>query len=914
MQSQGLVDRLLRSVTQRPWWALAAVFVVTLLALTRIVDPGSGQPRLLLDPSINSMLPREDPSRDFYNRVRELFGSDETVLVVLSDDDIFTQQNLGALLRMSERMEQVDGVHHVTSLANSLNIRSVDGDLEVDPFLEVVPADPAELARIRREALGSPVYSGNLISPDGQAAMLLVYLFDIPEAEFIARGIDDQLAAIAREEAGDATVWISGGAHVKAEMSRMLMADLSLVLPLAVALMAGVAFVCFRTLRGVLVPLSTILISLLWTLAGIAMLAGSLNQVTVAVPPIILVVGFAYAVHVVSAYYDALRGELGPPDPHGPAFRAARHVFLPVVLTGATTAAGFVALATSRLAAIQEFGVFCALGVLCATVVSLVYAPALLQLLPARPPRQRAAENGFDRFLERLAHFDVRRRGWILAAGALVAVLSLYGMTRIQVSTDMVRNFPADNPVRLDFDAINERLEGSNSLYVVAEADTPDAFIEPANLRQLLEVQDWLEAQPEIGGTTSFADYLRVINRAFHDDDPAALQIPESRELIAQLLLFSSDPEFENFVDSSYETANVVVRAKVIDSGLVAELTRRIEAQLATLAGEIRYTVTGNAVLVSRTIDDIALGQALSLGTAFAIIFAILVLLFTSFRIGLIALIPNVLPVLVYFGLLGFSGITLNIVTGLIACLVLGIAVDDTIHFLAHFNRASKNLADENRGVVEALRHVGRPVTYTTAALCIGFLTLTLSELRTQVEFGALASITLAVAWLIDVTFTPALAARLRIVTLWDVITLDLGDDPRRSIPLFAGLRDTQARVIALMSSLRSFPKGHKLFVAGESGDEMYVVIDGELRVSLLTDQGEVRFDSCVRGDAVGEVALFHGVRTADVEAASDVRLLRLTHASLERIRGRYPRTGAQLYRNLAQILANRVASTTAKL
>jgi predicted RND superfamily exporter protein len=626
------------------------------------------------------------------------------------------------------------------------------------------------------------------------------------------------------------------------------------------------------------------------------------------------VVGFSYAVHVVSAAYEAQRGELGPTDPHGPVFVALRHVLLPVLLTGATTAAGFLSLATSRLGAIQEFGVFCALGVCNATLVSLVFAPALLQVLRTPRLRERRSSDRVDRLLTRLARFDLRHRRLILAAGAGVALLSLVGMSRIQVSTNIVRNFPADSRVRKDFDAVNEHLEGSNSFYVVVEADERDAFMEPGNLAVVRQIQDWLEQQPEVGGTTSFVDYLRVINEAFHDDDPAYLSIPESKDLVAQLLLFSSDPEFENFVDSEYDTANVVVRAKVFDSGLVSDLSRRIERYLATLPDDLRYQVTGNAILVSRTIDDIALGQTLSLSTAFVIIFAILALLFTSLRIGFLALLPNILPVLVYFGVLGFSGIALDTVTGLVACLVLGIAVDDTIHFLAQFNRSSKTLADESRGVVEAMRSVGRPVTYTTAALCIGFLTLTLSELRNQVEFGALASFTLAVAWLADVTFTPALAARLRIVTLWDVLSLDLGDDPRRSIPLFAGLRETQARIIALMASLRRFPKGHRLFHAGESGDEMYVVIDGELLVSLRTERGEVRFGTCKRGDAVGEVALFHGQRTADVQALTDVRLLRLTHASLERIRRRYPRIGAQLYRNLSYILADRVASTTAKL
>ena len=142
------MDRILRLIAGRPWLTLLVLAFVTLLAGSQIVDPVTRELKLRIDPSTNRLLPENDDTR-YYDRVRKLFGSDETVLVVLSDDDVFTQENLGAILRMSERMEQVDGVHHVTSLANSLNIRSVDGGLEVDPFLEVVPDDPAELEQIR---------------------------------------------------------------------------------------------------------------------------------------------------------------------------------------------------------------------------------------------------------------------------------------------------------------------------------------------------------------------------------------------------------------------------------------------------------------------------------------------------------------------------------------------------------------------------------------------------------------------------------------------------------------------------------------------------------------------------------------------------------------------------------------------
>jgi predicted RND superfamily exporter protein len=533
----------------------------------------------------------------------------------------------------------------------------------------------------------------------------------------------------------------------------------------------------------------------------------------------------------------------------------------------------------------------------------------VLALLPR--PRLAAATTGaatFGRAMEALGRFDVRFRWPILLAAGIVAAFSIWGATRIRVSTEF---FPPDGVLRQNIDAVNEHLEGANTIYVVLETEYRDAFREPVNLREVEQLQAWLDAQPEIGGSTSLVDYLKLINRGFHDDEPAHFVIPDSRRLITQLLFFAANDELRSFVDSRYQTANIVLRSKVTDSAGTARLVRRMEARLAELPRHLHWRVTGNGVIVSHTIDDIARGQVLSLSVAFLIIFAILAVLFTSARVGFLALIPNALPVLAYFGVLGLTGVTLNTTTGLVACIVLGIAVDDTIHFLARFNSLARRRLDEARGISGALRAVGRPVTITTVALCLGFLALTTSELRNQRDFGALAAFTLAFAWLVDVTFTPALAGRMRIVTLWDALTLDLGRDPQKSIPLFAGLRATQARVAALMTSVREFPKGHQLFRAGEEGGEMYVVIDGVVSATARLRDRVVEFGEMHRGDTVGEVALFYGTRTADVHAETDVRVLRLTRANLERLRRRYPRIGAKIYANLSAILADRVASTT---
>ncbi len=917
MQQPTRIDLVIRACVSRAPWVLACFALVSGAALLAIVDPLSGRPRLLLDPSVGSLLPEGDEGRQTLERVEELFGSGEPLLVALVDDDVFRPESLEAIRRISERLESLELVYRVASLSSALHIRGEEGSLRIEPFYEVVPRDPAGLAELRRRALSDPIYGGNLVSEDGRAALVSVYLLDLPEAQILESRVDEEIVSIAQELWPGEQVWVAGSPRVSAELSRLLMRDLTLSVPLVWLAMAGVAFASFRTLRGVLVPILTIGISVLFTLGFISLWVGSLNPVTIAAPAILTVVGFAYAIHVLSAYYDVLRGAHGPwQDRNEALFLTLRHVAMPVFVTAVTTAAGFFSLTVSPLGAIDQFGVFGGVGVLATLVVSLGFAPALLRLLPVPSRRvESRGEDGLDRLFGRLALFDVRERRRILAVGALVTLVSLAGLQRIEIGTATVSNFKRDNPVRLDFESVNRQLQGANAFRVVLETSSPEAFKEPVNLEVVDSLQDFLAEQPEVGGSTSVADYLKAIHQGFQDNAPEAFAIPESRPLVAQLLLLGANEELDEFVDTAFEVANVVVRTSAMDSAELVDLTERIERYLEeSVPPHLSAAVTGNSVLLARTMDEIAIGQALSLLAALGIIYVILCLLFTSLRAGLLALIPNALPVVIYFGLLGWSGVTLNTTTGLVACVVLGIAVDDTIHLLAQFNTASKRLADQRRGMEEALRSVGRPVTFTSLALCLGFLMLATSGMNSQVEFGILSAVTLAVAWLIDVTFTPALASHMRIVTLWDALTLNLGRQPQHEIPLFRGLRATQARVVALMSELRSVRAGEQLIEKGASGDEMYVVLDGRLDASVQREGRRVVLRTLQRGDLIGEVGMLRGTRSADVLAETDARLLCITRESLARIERRHPRIATRLLANLSGVLAGRLDSLTQRL
>jgi predicted RND superfamily exporter protein len=891
---------------------LLLVTVLTVLSIVQLVDLETGTSRIDVDASADRLLPEEDESRKFYDHVRRLFGSDEIVLVALVTDDVFTRENLARVERMTRRIQELNGVHHVLSLANAVNVRGVEDGLEIAPFLSGVPEDPAELERVRNEVLSNPIYAGSLVSRDARTTALLVYFMDMSNREYLESGLDERIVELAQEESGDADVWITGGPHIRVESARILLREVGTIPLLILMALGGVLALGFRTVRGVVIPLVTIAVAVSWTMALVVWMGYALNGVTVLVPALLTTLGLSYSVHVVSAYYEEVREEPGADD-GTVVVRALRRVALPVSLTGLTTAAGFASFALSPLGAVREFGLFSVIGVVCTVVAALTLTPALLAQLgiPKRlraPLAGGASERFFDRMAARIGRFSHSHRMAIFVGALLVFLVALGGTTRMRIGTEQITKFRADSPVRIHFEAVNAHLEGANPFYVILETDYPEGFKEPVNLRELEVLQTWLEEQPEIGGSTSLVDYLKLINRGFNENDPEFLTIPETKRIVSQLFFFGGSEELNRFVDSRFQTASIQLRARVVDSDNVAALIDRIERRLEALPEHLEATVTGTAVVFNRALDEIILGQAASVGAALLIIYGILAAMFVSLRIGLIALIPNVLPIAVYFGALGLTGVSLNPGTSLIAPMVLGIAVDDTIHYFARFNRDAKLLGSEEQATVSALKAVGRPVTYTSLALCVGFLMLVASEFRTQGQLGMLAAFALGFAWLTDFLLTPALCSHLRIATFWDLLTLDLGHEPHHSIPLFEGLSAPQARIVALMATVLEIPPGEYLMHAGEQGESLFVVIDGTLRATVPGEKGPVEVAIHKRGEVVGDVGLFYEKQRADVEVLECARLLRLTQSSVDRLSHRYPRIATVVFRNLNEILAHRLA------
>ena len=901
--------RLIAFVTHYPALILVAAAILLGYGAYRLVDVETGALNIEIDASLTGLLPVRGKPLETYRRVRERFGGDDILLVAWFGDDLFTSDVLRRVKRLTRRIQRIDGVSRVDGLASAIYLRDVDGVIRVDRLLKRIPKNAAALETLKADALANPLYRGQFVSHDARGMLMAVH-FD-PDLESSGlTGAVEAIAVASREEAGDVEQFVSGPIHARLEISRILFRDIRLALPLAVLVTAFIAALSLRSVRGVVLPLLSTGLGLITALALFVEFGHALNFVTAIVPPVVFVVGFAFAVHVVSEFDHTFSGAIGKRDAIA---RALEELFVPLTLTAVTTTIGFASLATSSIASIRTFGTYTALGTALCWATALLVIPAVLLVAPVRKSG-RAAQSWLVSLAPALARFDIKRRAWILNCGALIAIAAMLSTLRIEVSTDYLGNFPDDNPVRVNFDRIRAQFTGAVPVQILVESDVPGAFSDPVHLATLAAFESWLEAQPEVGGATSLVDFVGVLNRALGSGDPGGPAIPATHGEVDDLFFLAGGDELERFADARFESTLLHVRTSAVSTNDLTELIERIDDRLAELPVHLSGEVTGSSALLARTLDDIVRGQLVSLAGALLVIYLILIVLFGSARIGAFALLPNMLPIVCFFGLLGVTGVTLNLATSLVAAVALGIAVDDTMHFLSRFNAEARRVANEAEGIERALTSVIRPVTFTTAALCCGFMTLTLGELRSQIEFGALAAATLLIAWVVDLIFTPALAGRLRFVTLWEVLTLDLGTAPHKTIPFFSGLTNRQARIAAILGTIKSFKQGEDILRLGEEGSDIHIVIEGEAKAYLQRDGGEQILRQLKRGDLIGEVALFHGQRTANVGATTDIRLLRLSNSCLERIQARYPPIAAQLYHNLGVILADRLADVTERL
>ncbi|MEE8507627.1 MAG: MMPL family transporter [Myxococcota bacterium] len=765
-------------VARRPHWIVewprlvllltAGISAVAVAVLVSFPPPAFN---LQLDPSSEPLLPANDPAREAYHLAVKEFGDDEIYVIALESDEIFTHEGLQALRRVSDEISRMAGVRNVKSLVDVVSFRyDAERDwIDVGPFIDEIPTDPSEIDALRQRAVTDPLYERSLVSPDGRAVAINVSFHKMTDRAFIEADFDRRIQRIlVGEERNGRHFYVAGRPHMKSRVYRMMIDDLRRLIPAVAAVIALILFALTGDLRMVALPMGSVLVSTLWTFAGVSALDRPLTVLTMLLAPTLIAIGSAYGVHVLSRFDEEVRAG---GEPQEAVLRCLEAMVAPVLISGVTTGIGFAALMITDVPAVFELGAFSILGVLSLTLLSLTAVPAALMVIPGRIAPElhgfpgRVSARALRATLDGLARLAVRSPNAVLGAWVLVTIAALVAIPRIVIDTDYLSYFDPRSEVRRDFAAVNRLLSGAIPIFIVLTGSGRGAFREPQALLAMERIQNRLEEAPGVSRTHSMVDFLRVLNRVVSEGDPAAEHVPDTRSGVADLISLIPKHDLGRFSNVNQSRANILVRTGEIGSAAIRRLVDRIEAVIADepLPREVRAEITGNAILLSRSADGIAAGQPRTVGAAAVAILFLVSGALGSTRLGLVAMIPNGVPVLLFFGALGWGVAPLSLPTSLIASIALGISIDATAHYLVRYR--AERLAGHEPAAAVLLTHrsVGPPIAIASLTLFFGFAVVAFSEFATLRQFGLLTAVTLAVCAATDLLLLPAVLVRSRL-------------------------------------------------------------------------------------------------------------------------------------------------------
>lgn len=758
------MTRALRALIARPGWTLTAIGVITAAFALFL-------PRLGFEADYSRMLPQGDSVVALYEETRQLFGGQSLILWAIQAEEggtLFDLPSLEKLYALTAELQALLDEGLVEEVVSPASVKVVEGTaaaLVVAPVLPGPPRGDEDVALFREVVLQERMVRDVLVRADGSAALVVLRVApDLEDNEEAMGRVLEHLHALEARYGGPEAYFISGDAAFLVYVNRYMRQDLGLLLPVVVAVLVAVLFVSFRSVRGVVLPLTVVAVAVVWTMGVMGLVGAKLTMISTFLPVLLVGVGSAYGIHVVSDHAELARAG---GDRQALAQRVAGEMLLPLAAAALTTAAGFLTLQTSFLVPTREFGLFAALGTVVAFALALILIPALLALLPVPRPRPPRALPGLRRVGERSAAFLARRP--VLTSTLALAILGglLAGVPRLRVESDVTRYFRADSPVVEGLRFVERQFGGSQELAVVLDTGRRDGLKDPDVLRFIDRLQRFLEERPEVGATSSLADLVKETYFTLRGDDPDSYAIPPTSRAVAQVLLLYESGGGEvtrNLATRDFARGRVAARVRSVGLSGYRELTQAVEEFLARERppAVVSYYVTGSPALYIQLSEKIIHSQLVSLGTSFGAVGAIVSLLMLSLGAGLLSLVPLVVAVGGNFGIMGYAGAHLDIATIMIASLSVGIGVDYAVHFLTRYRRARGRGLGHAPALEETFRFAGKAIAVNAAALTLAFLVMLLSRFGVLMTFGWLVAVTMVTSALGALYVLPAVLAWVR--------------------------------------------------------------------------------------------------------------------------------------------------------
>ncbi len=745
-----------------PSWILDHRFFILGVLGLLVAASVYGMLHLRADFSFEMIFLSEDEEVAFFEAFKQRFEeSSRDIVVLIKGHNVFSREGLIRVQKLTSDLEKIEGIEKVTTILNAPFIRPVEGGVAIEPLAVDIPEEDEEIEVLKQRALQSRLFKRMLISEDGTTLAFLARLAPNIQTEKEKRPVIDAVRQAAFRLMSDRyEVYFSGIPTIQKAYTDQGLRDLKVFLLLSVAVVCFFLFVTFRNLQGLYLPQVVVITSVILILGLMALCRQKINLINNVIPSLLLVYGISDSIHLIHRYHEEVQRGHSKRDA---LLVTLRRMAVACFMTSFTTAVGFLSLVTATIHIIKTFGLFAGLGIMGAYAVTIVLLPILLYLHPkVQIARTSYHKDGLiERLLLAIGSANEKVPRLILGSGLVVLGVSLYFCTQVNIESYILEELTEKNPIVRANHIVERDMMGVFPYEVEVVAGGEGDGLEPAFLTRVDQLQSFIASKPWIRKTFSVVDLLKEMHQAMHGGDPTYFRVPETRELVAQyLLLYEMSGNVEQLdVLITSDHSSLRLACQGIDMGtknffaLKQETEKKASELFAPPQG---IHVTGRSLLAQRALNNVIRDMLWSIFSAFGIIFVAVAVLYRSFKIGLIAMLPNVIPLVCTMGLIGVVGMNLRTSTVITFAIALGIAVDDTIHYVTRFREEVWASGDYVASMYRTLRSAGRAIVVTTLIMIAGFLVITVSEFKATRDFGFLASVTLATALIGSLMFLPS--------------------------------------------------------------------------------------------------------------------------------------------------------------
>ncbi len=725
---------------------------MTILAVWKAQD-------LRFDYEFEDYFPKSDTDYAYYNQFRNTYGSDNdfVLISIVNNSGIFNLDFLTQVDSLSSHLQKVQFVENViTPTQLGYPVNTPFGMTSVK-WLHL--SEPERLYSDSLRIYESGELLGNVIAKDGKSLIVVLttkWGLSKVKSDSVVYSINEVLNGFEFED-----VKVAGRIFNQKHFVDKMVGELFLFTLISLFIIVIFLAIAFRSISGILVPLTIVIISVIWLIAFMTSIGKSFDLMSTLLPTILFVVGMSDVVHFLSRYLEELRVNSEKLSAIKTAFT---YIGKATLLTSLTTAIGFLTLFTSGIRPVRDFGLFTATGVMLAFVVTFLVLPAILILLP-KPKRAlvQAEELFWDKIMRSIFLFNSRNSKMVLGISGLVFLVSLYGISRVEVNNFLLEDLSKNDPVRENFDFFESHYSGARPFEVVISKNDSVSLLTLSDIQLLDSVETVLKREFHIQGFVSLVTAVKNLRRANSGGGLDEYKIPQNEQewtkIKREVEKYNKQGKLKTILAPSQNETRISAQVKDYGGAVFKEKYENVNLELATLFAQNNVTVkyTGMAYLIDKNNETLASTLMWGLVIAFVTVGFIMGGIFKSFKMVVITLIPNVLPLVMVGGVMGYLGIDLKVSTSIIFTIAFGIAVDDTIHYVSKL----KMELDKGRTLVYAIKRTtistGKAIVLTSLILISGFFALIFSDFASTYYIGLLVSLTLVFAVLSDLFLLPVI-------------------------------------------------------------------------------------------------------------------------------------------------------------